>query len=119
MKRNEKIIFGLMLVSLVIVLSITWTIQTHRPYTETVVLEKQYIGNITNGCAGGCENCLIMEVSKKEYNKTYYFASEHEIRHDLVEGYEIKVQWRYVFTKGYYRIRNIYQPTPKDGFQLN
>lgn len=121
MKRNEKmIIIGFMISLLIIGLPIAWMMDTHRPYTETVVLERQYISNLSDGIAGNCENCLIMDVSHHKYGtKSFYFAGENRLRGDLINGYPIKVQWEYIWTVGDYRIRNIYQPTPKDGFNMS
>lgn len=98
---------------------LAWMIDTYHPYTKTVVLNRQYIGNISNGLTGACTNCLIMEVSDRYgYNETYYFAGENTLRNDMIEGYEIKVIWKYRFLIGEYRINRVYQPTPKGEFRL-
>lgn len=113
MDKTDKILLVTISVLLLVGLPTAWIIETHKPITETVILENQYLGNLSGCSAGDCVNCLMMDVFNNEYQTTYYFAGEHELRSDLKTGHETKVQWKYILLNGNYRIRNIYQETQK------
>jgi len=108
MKQKQIVKYSVLLVLLVLVTLTTLELYTHRPISETVILQKQYLGNISDSCAGGCDNCLIMEVSKDGSDMTYYFAGEHKLRNDLIVGHPIHILWEYNYLVKGYRIVNIY-----------
>ena len=107
--KNQIVKCGVLCVLIMMVALTMLELYTHRPINETVVLQKQYLGDISDGCAGGCNGCLIMEVSKDGHDMTYYFAGEHEKRYDLLEEYLIDVRWEYKYSIGGYRIVSVDQ----------
>lgn len=80
--------------------------ELNPPYTETVTLTRQYIGDIET-VDGNYKNVLIMDITKNGVCGRYYFANEHKLRDDLVVGEDIKVQWKCIIPYIGYRIRNI------------
>lgn len=92
----------------VIAIVLTVDVDVKPPYTEVVTLDRQYIGNISDGEYGGCENCLMMDVSDVTGERTYYFAGEFEPRTDLIDGTEINVRWEYSYNMEYYKITGVY-----------
>ena len=74
MDKIDKIGCFVLILLIVVGLPTAWMIETHKPYTETPILNKQYLGNITAEDGGDCNNCLIMDVTHFGINKTYYFV---------------------------------------------
>lgn len=105
MSKMNKLIIGGLIIAVICVVAISVNIvdvSMHKPLTEVVTLERQYIGNVS----GHCENCLLLDVSDVQGQRTYYFASEYEIRDDLIDGTEVNVRWEY--SHGNYRITSVY-----------
>ena len=86
-------------------------------YTSTYRLDRQYIGSVQSGPAGGydCVNGLVLDVHTEWYNleglqrtNHTFCARESELRDDLQPGDWVEIRWKRVngerFAQGVARV---------------
>jgi len=105
-----QIIFGLTILLFVFSLYsyLEQTSASHCFY-ENGILLRQYLSNTSCKNGGDCSDyCLFMDVITEDgLTHTYYFAKEHKLRDDLIEGNNISIKWCYINDKIGYRIRGV------------